>query len=81
MNYLNTFVTVIKSVSYKFFMTINIKRNFKIKHINVVIVFFYRFLNEIIYVIQFILFEMKKKNQIICLLKKAFYDLKQMSQI
>ena len=60
LNYLNTFVIVIKSVSYKFFMTINIQRNFKIKHMNVVIVFFYEFLNEIIYLIQFVLFEKKE---------------------
>ena len=52
-------------------MTINIKRDFKIKHMNVVVVFFYEILNEIIYVTRFLLFEIEKKKQIICLLKKA----------
>ena len=81
LNYLHTFVIVIKSMLYKFFMTISIKQNLKIKYMNVVVVFLYEFLNEIIYVIQFILFEIEKKKQIICLLKKAFYDLKQTSQV
>ena len=81
LNYLNIFVIVIKLLSYKFLMTISIKRDFKIKHKNVVIVFLYKFLNEISYVTQSILFEIKKKKQIICLLKKALYDLKQASRI
>ena len=81
LNYLNTFVTVIKSMSYKFFMTISIKRDLKIKHMNVIIVFLYEFLDEIIYVTQFILFEIKNKKQIVCILKKVFYDLEQISRI
>ena len=81
LNYLNTFVTVIKSMSYKSLMTISIKRNLKIKHMNVMIVFLYEFLNEIIYVTQFILFEIENKKQIVCILKKAFYDFKQTSRI
>ena len=62
-------------------MTINIKRDLKIKYINIVLVFLYEFLNEIIYVTQSILFEIKKKKQMICLLKKTFYDLKQTSRV
>ena len=62
-------------------MTISIKRDFKIKHMNVMIVFFYEFLDEVIYVTQFILFEIENKKQIVCILKKAFYDLKQTSRI
>ena len=81
LNYLNTSVTMIKSMSYKFFMTISIKRNFKIRHMNMMIVFFYEFLDEVIYVTQFILFEIKNKKQIVCILKKAFYDLKQTSRV
>ena len=61
-------------------MTINTKRDLKVKYINIVIVFLYKFLDEIIYITYFILFEIEKKK-IICLLKKAFYNLKQISQI
>ena len=48
---------------------------------NVIIVFLYEFLDEIIYVTQFILFEIKNKKQIVCILKKVFYDLEQISRI
>ena len=48
---------------------------------NVMIVFFYGFLDEFIYATQFILFEIENKKQIVCILKKALYDLKQTSRI
>ena len=81
LSYLNTFVTIIKSMSYKFFMTINIKRDLKIKHMNIMIVFLYEFLDEVIYITQFILFEIKNKKQIVYILKKTLYDLKQTSRV
>ena len=51
---------MIKSVSHEFFMTISIKRDLKITHMNIYIVFLYEFVDEIIYVIQSILFKIEK---------------------
>jgi hypothetical protein len=74
-----TFVSVVKFVSYKSFMTINIIQKLQIRHMNVVIVFLYELLDEDVYVIQSHMFEFERDEDdtFVCKLKKALYDLKQ----
>jgi hypothetical protein len=73
------FVSIVKFVSYKSFMTINIIRELQIRHMNVVIAFLYQFLDEDVYVIQFHMFEFEedKNDTFVCKLKKVLYNLKQ----
>jgi hypothetical protein len=68
------FVSIVKFVLYKIFMTINIIRELQIRHMNVVIVFFYKLLDEDVYIIQFYMFEFERnENDIfVCKAKKSF---------
>ena len=50
LDYVDIFAVVVKSMFYKCFMAMNVKRDYKIHHINVVTVFLYDFFDEIIYV-------------------------------
>ena len=79
LDYLDTFATVVKPVSYKALMGISVKRGLSIHHMDVVTAFLYGFLDESIYVIQPTLFE-QGENQV-CLLRKALYGLKQSSRV
>jgi hypothetical protein len=78
-----TFVSVVKSVSYKSLMTINIIRELQIRHMNVVIAFLYELLDEDVYVIESHMFEFgkNKADTLVCKLKRALYDLKQTSKV
>jgi hypothetical protein len=78
-----TFVSVVKFVSYKILMTISIIRELQIRHMNVVIAFLYELLDEDVYVIQFHMFEIERNENdiLVCKLKKALYDLKQTSKM
>jgi hypothetical protein len=77
------FVSVVKFVSYKTLMTINIIRELQIRHMNVVIAFLYELLDEDLYVIQSHMFEFEKNEDdiLVCKLKRALYDLKQTSKM
>jgi hypothetical protein len=77
------FVFVVKSVSYKSLMTISIIRELQMRHINVVIAFLYELLDEDVFVIQFHMFEFEKDENdiLVCKLKRALYDLKQISKV
>ncbi len=79
LDYLDTFATVVKPVSYKALMGISVKRGLSIHHMDVVTAFLYGFLDESIYVIQPTLFE-KGENKV-CLLRKALYGLKQSPRV
>jgi hypothetical protein len=78
-----TFVSVVKLVSYKILMTINIIRELQIRHMNVVIAFLYELLDEDVYVIQSHMFEFGRDEDdtLVCKLKRALYDLKQTSKM
>ncbi len=78
-----TFVSVVKFVSYKTLMTISIIRELQIRHMNVVIAFLYELLDEDVYVIQSHMFEFEKNEDdtLVCKLKRALYDLKQTSKM
>jgi hypothetical protein len=78
-----TFVSVVKSVSYKSLMTISIIRELQIRHMNVVVAFLYELLDEDVYVIQSHMFEFEENEDdtFVCKLKRASYDLKQTSKM
>jgi hypothetical protein len=79
LNYTKTFVSMIKSMNYKTMYVIIVVKDWKIKQMNVKIVFLYDKIYEKIYVAHFTNFE-QSVNQI-CKLNKALYDLKQSSRI
>jgi hypothetical protein len=79
LNYTKTFVSMIKSMSYKTMYVITVVNDWKIEQMNVKTTFLYDKILENVYVVQFTNFE-KNVNQI-CKLNKALYDLKQSSKI
>jgi hypothetical protein len=79
LNYTKTFVSMIKSMSYKTMYVITIVNDWKIEQINVKIVFLYDKIHENVFVVQLTSFE-QSVNQI-CKLNKALYDLKQSSRV
>jgi hypothetical protein len=80
-DYDEIFVSVVKFVSYKTFMTISIIRELQIRHMNVVIAFLYELLDEDVYVVQSHMFEFERDEDLVCKLKRALYDLKQTSKM
>ncbi len=79
LNYTKTFVSMIKSMSYKTMYVIIVVNDWKIEQMNVKTTFLYDKILENVYVVQFTNFE-QSVNQI-CKLNKALYDLKQSSRI
>jgi hypothetical protein len=79
LDYTKTFVSMIKSISYKAMYVIIVVNDWEIEQMNVKIVFLYDKIHENVFVVQFTSFE-QKINQI-CKLNKALYDLKQSSRI
>lgn len=79
LNYNETFVSVIKSMSYKVIFAIAATLNMKIEQMNVKIIFLYDDVKEEIYVKQ----SSSHNNDInhVCKLNEVFYDLKQNSRI
>ncbi len=69
------FAAVVKPISYKCLFTVEVKRRCRIRHIDMVTAFFYRFLDEVIYTKQPHLFATKLDK--VCKLIKALYGLKQ----
>lgn len=80
LDYIDTFATVVKPVSYKALMGISVKRGLAIYHMDVVTAFLYGFLDELIYVTQPIMFE-TGGSHMVCLLRKALYGLKQSPRV
>lgn len=74
LDYVNTFATIVKPMSYKYLMAVEVRRKFCIWHKDVVTAFFYGFLDEVIYIKQLYLFEININK--VCKLLKALYRLK-----
>ena len=81
LDYLDTFATVVKPISYKTLIGISAKRGLSIRHMDVVTAFLYGYLDEEIYIIQPTLFEVAGGEQKVCLLRKALYGLKQSPRV
>jgi hypothetical protein len=79
LNYTKTFVSMIKSMSYKTMYVIIVINDWEIEQINVKTIFLYDKILEDVYVVQFTSFE-QNINQV-CKLNKILYDLKQSSKI
>ncbi len=79
LDYTKTFVSMIKSMSYKAMYVIAVVNDWKIEQMNVKTTFLYDKILEDVYVVQLTSFE-KNVNQV-CKLNKALYDLKQSSRI
>lgn len=72
---IKTFGTVVKPMSHKCFFVVGVKCGYQIRQMDVVLVFLYDFLDEVIYMEQPHLFATEFKK--ICKLIKALYRLKQ----
>ncbi len=70
---------VVKSAIFRMMFDITATRDLHIEQMNVIIVFLYKFLNELIYVKQSHDFVIDLN--LICRLRKALYDLKQASRV
>jgi hypothetical protein len=79
LNYTKTFVSMIKSLSYKTMYIIIVVNDWKIDQMNVKIVFLYNKIHENVFVVQLTSFE-QRINQV-CKLNKALYNLKQSSRV
>jgi hypothetical protein len=79
LNYTKTFVSMIKSMSYKAMYVIIVVNDWEIEQMNVKTTFLYDKILENVYVVQLTNFE-KNVNQI-CKLNKVLYDLKQSSKV
>ncbi len=79
LDYTKTFVSMIKSMSYKTMYVIIVVNDWEIEQMNVKIVFLYDKIHENVFVVQFTSFE-QKINQV-CKLNKTLYDLKQFSKV
>ncbi len=79
LNYTKTFVSMIKSMSYKTMYVIIVVNDWEIEQMNVKIAFLYDKIHENVFVVQLTKFE-QRINQI-CKLNKALYELKQSSKV
>ena len=80
-DYHEIFVVVIKSINYKIIFVIVVVNDWKLKQINVKIVFFYDTIEKKIYVKIFHEYKNLKKFKIIYRFKKILYDLKQFFRV
>lgn len=78
-DFVETFVAVVKSILYKCLFGVSIKCRYKIWQMDVITAFLYRFLDKIIYIEQSYLFELY--SELVCHLRKALYGLKQVPQV
>ena len=78
-DFVETFAAVVKPMSYKCLFGVSVKRGYKIRQMDVVTAFLYGFLDEVIYVEQPHLFELRP--ELVCRLRKALYGLKQAPQV
>jgi hypothetical protein len=79
LNYTKTFVSMIKSMSYKTMYVIIVVNDWKIEQMNVKTAFLHDKIHENVFVVQFTWFEQKINK--ICKLNKTLYDLKQFSRV
>lgn len=68
-------MAVVKPMSYKYFFALEVKRDYRIRHMDIVIAFLYSFHNKVIYIEQLHLFTTELNK--ICKLINALYGLKQ----
>jgi hypothetical protein len=79
LNHTKTFVSMIKSMSYKTMYVIIVANDWKIEQMHVKIVFLYDKIHENVFVVHLTNFEQKINE--VCKLNKALYDLKQSSKV
>ncbi len=79
LNYIKTFVSMIKWMNYKAMYVIIVVNDWKVEQMNVKTVFLYDKIHENVFVVQFTSFEQKINK--VCKLNKALYDLKRFSKI
>jgi hypothetical protein len=79
LNYTKTFASMIKSMNYKTMYVIIAINDWKIKQMNIKMIFLYNKIHENVFVIQFTRFEQEINK--ICKLNKILYDFKQFSRI
>ncbi len=76
---METLEAAVKPMSYKCLFGVSVKHGHKIRQMDVVTAFLYRFLDEVIYVEQPHRFELRP--ELVCRLRKALYRLKQAPQV
>jgi hypothetical protein len=79
LDYTKTFVSMIKSMSYKTMYVIIVVNDWEIEQMNVKTTFLYDKIHENVFVVQFTKFEQKINK--ICKLNKTLYDFKQSSKV
>jgi hypothetical protein len=79
LDYTKTFVSMIKSMSYKTMYVIIVVNDWEIEQMNVKTTFLYDKIHENVFVVQFTRFEQEINK--ICKLNKTLYDFKQFSRI
>ncbi len=79
LDYTKTFVSMIKSMSYKTMYVIIAINDWEIEQMNVKTTFLYDKIHENVFVVQFTRFEQKINK--ICKLNKILYDFKQFSRV
>jgi hypothetical protein len=79
LNYTKTFISMIKSMSYKIMYVIIVVNNWKIEQMNVKTVFLYDKIHANVFVVQLTKFEQEINK--ICKLNKTLYDFKQFSKV
>jgi hypothetical protein len=79
LDYTKTFVSMIKSMSYKTMYVIIVVNDWKIEQMNVKTAFLYDKIHENVFVVQLTKFEQEINK--ICKLNKILYDLKQSSRV
>ncbi len=78
-DFVEIFAAVVKPMPYKCLFGVSVKRGYKIQQMDVVTAFLYGFLDEVIYVEQPHLFDLRP--ELVCRLRKALYGLKQAPQV
>ncbi len=78
-DFVKTFAAGVMLMFYKCLFGVSVKRGYKIRQMHVVTAFLYRFLDEVIYIEQPHVFELR--SELVCRLCKALYRLKQAQQV
>ena len=81
MNFNETFILMIKFISYKAIFILIVVEDWDLKQINIKIVFLYDNVEKKIYIKQFIEYISKKYLNKVCKLNKTLYDLKQFPRV
>ena len=75
------FALIVKSMSYKAVFAMIVVLNWKLKQMNVKIIFLYDDINEEIFIEQFTDFAKEDDEFLVCKFRKTLYDLKQFSRV